>query len=1664
MTNPFSTGQGGAFFETSVQTAYALNFIINGKIPFLPEGQIEWIKLQGRNDCFQTDDFILCLKSEEKEYKLLAQIKRDISINSNTEEFNKVIKEFWTDFNNPKVFNKQNDIIVLIKGGLLKNDKNLKTVLDWAKTTSDYKEFHKKLDTGKQKVYNEFKTALNIAYESTLKGEQIWEFLRKVYVLSYDFDFAEQSQYQFEVESLIRITKSSHTEKTAKEIWSVIHKFIETRNFTGSRITKEILKEQDFWEYFNPDNLIVTNKAIAKLKDNTQISFKSISDQIGNKKHLERKKLNDNFSECLYQTHFTIITGEAGVGKTAFTKNILNNISEKETNIIAFKAEQFAKSQLSETFSSVGINDNLQDIFSNFSLLPSRIIFVDDIHKLNGIELDNAFRELLTLITENKNIYFVATCRTYAYENTLRKYSKWFADIVPFNIPMLSEDELKEVSETFPDFKVLIDNEKLSKLLAIPKYLDYAIKSKITDNQKTISILEFKDIIWDAIINSPDSNETHIQKQRARLFERVSVERARNLSLFVNVDDGDLEIAEKLKEENVLKEYNDKFAPSHDTLEDIALERYINKNYIDNKFDIPKFFNQIGSEPAIYRAFYLWCIQILNEDNNNFNGFILDIIDNSQIGNFWKDELIHAILVSDYSNTFFEQNRELLLKNNAKIFNRIYKVLNTSCRKYDTRLKNQYHNPYAFIPTGIGWSVITNFVVDYIKEIKLTNNQIITLFEDWNTSVKNIKQHELLAKKIGNVIFTIIQNQQKSYGEEDLIKTALKVILRLSSYFKPEIELLFNETIEYIEDRRVKHTYHSDVYDKFSDIILSGFDSFAACLFFPSLVCELAKVTWYDTRKEINHFAGDLVLPNQERLRNFGLKSHIHNAFPASANKTPILYLLNYHHEIALQFIVELINYSTDVFNHSDFNKEDERIEISIELHKGKTLKQIGALTLWCMYRGTYVATPYTLQSVLMALESWMLSLADTDDNKKLESAFNYLMNNTNSVAITSVIISVATAYPIAFGDKILPLLRVKEFYSWDVNRSSRENDAKRLNNNYFDKPIEQKERSNSNNLSHRNQTIKNIVLYLSTTIYKKQIFELIDELSKNVKKEELAWRKTLNEIDLRNWGITKELENGFEIAPVKVDKDIIEWQKEGEKDVEHFTNKTKLHLWTSKVFDDENTKENTLEEWNSFYNMQKSLISNRSDEIKFSFSEKDLINNKLITLAAIGVRDYYDKLSEVQIEWCNKLVLDSIIETLQYRFQPYSQKSTNVTMVLPFILKRAIKKEEEDDIKKLILATLTIVDEETKKHSIEGVNRYLWTIDTEFAETCCKAILEYNKLKEELSLHFRMLHSDEENKHIDIIQNKQIAFIDEIIEKAKKFNIKKIAYDEKSKYGIIYSLSLIPFNTTNEFAIQLYNEVIEFIIEPKIEKEKDKWNNNKNHHFLSDFQQLLANFLLGQSIENSELLFKKLLSGIKKSLDALKKATNKNKIHEYVNNVQETVEKTLFHMQYIVSPKFGEKNFWHLWLILAQELKLLEIFSGKKVNYLFFDLKYENQNWLELSTKQEFIKQIIQDFAHSEDGFYSCMKLLSGIGSVFSPNSLHWIWEHLSNDSENKLLENKNTVYYLGKYIQDLINNYIQHIRSNKAYRTICFSIIDKMLDTGSNNAYQLRQQIITN
>jgi hypothetical protein len=109
LSNPFSTGSGGSVFENRVQAAFVVLMLSGGTIPCLPHWPLVKIKLQGKYDGFETDDFIAFVESDGKQAKLLAQIKHTIKITKGDKTFGEVIAAAWRDFQNAKVFDPQRD-------------------------------------------------------------------------------------------------------------------------------------------------------------------------------------------------------------------------------------------------------------------------------------------------------------------------------------------------------------------------------------------------------------------------------------------------------------------------------------------------------------------------------------------------------------------------------------------------------------------------------------------------------------------------------------------------------------------------------------------------------------------------------------------------------------------------------------------------------------------------------------------------------------------------------------------------------------------------------------------------------------------------------------------------------------------------------------------------------------------------------------------------------------------------------------------------------------------------------------------------------------------------------------------------------------------------------------------------------------------------------------------------------------------------------------------------------------------------------------------------------------------------------------------------------------------------------------------------------------------
>jgi len=144
LSNPFSTGGGGTNFENQVQSAFVVLMLTAGAVPCLRPWPIKKIKLQGKYEGYNTDDFIAFVEERTggSKARFLAQIKHSVAITEGDKIFSQVIQAAWSDFRNTECFDPRTDVIALITGPLSAHDiENARVILERARHAENAEEF-----------------------------------------------------------------------------------------------------------------------------------------------------------------------------------------------------------------------------------------------------------------------------------------------------------------------------------------------------------------------------------------------------------------------------------------------------------------------------------------------------------------------------------------------------------------------------------------------------------------------------------------------------------------------------------------------------------------------------------------------------------------------------------------------------------------------------------------------------------------------------------------------------------------------------------------------------------------------------------------------------------------------------------------------------------------------------------------------------------------------------------------------------------------------------------------------------------------------------------------------------------------------------------------------------------------------------------------------------------------------------------------------------------------------------------------------------------------------------------------------------------------------------------------------------------------------------------
>ena len=496
--------------------------------------------------------------------------------------------------------------------------------------------------------------------------------------------------------------------------------------------------------FFSLDKSVID--FIGELNQHTESILASIHSKIKFKEceiKIDRSEAIKNIKAILDGSPILILSGEAGVGKTAVIKDFYNQI-KGETPFFVFKATEFNIPNINQLFTNYG-HFTLLGFIKEHQDIDKKYIIIDSAEKLSDIENPEVFQELLsTLLGANWKIIFT-TRYSYLDDLKFQFVGVYHVNFQPLNINNLTTEELIELSEKYR-FS-LPNNERLLELLQNPFYLNEYLQI-YGGLENTISFSDFKDILWNKQISKTTCRKDNIHIKRETCFLKIAYKRANDGYFFVKADDCDDYVLHNLEADEIIK-YDSTaggYFITQDIYEEWALDKIIERSFSHSQ-NYQVFFRDIGSSLPIRRAFRNWLSEKLLSNKDEVKSLVETTIIDAQIEDYWKDEIYISLLLSDYAGVFFQLFESKLIEDNQKLLMRIIFLLRIACKGIDDdfikllgirKTTNLALKTLFTKPKGSGWNCVIEFIHKHKNDFGLRNiNIILPLLDDWNNKSKS---------------------------------------------------------------------------------------------------------------------------------------------------------------------------------------------------------------------------------------------------------------------------------------------------------------------------------------------------------------------------------------------------------------------------------------------------------------------------------------------------------------------------------------------------------------------------------------------------------------------------------------------------------------------------------------------------------------------------------------------------------------------------------------------------------------------------------------------------------------------------------------------------------------------------------------------------------------
>ena len=979
-------------------------------------------------------------------------------------------------------------------------------------------------------------------------------------------------------------------------------------------------------------------------------------------------------------------------------------------------------------------------------------------------------------------------------------------------------------------------------------------------------------------------------------------------------------------------------------------------------------------------------------------------------------------------------------------------------------------------PKGSGWGSAIDFINKHKEKLQLKyRNVILAMLDDWN---HGHRQGETTkgASQIALFYYNTLTSQEGFYfSSRDSTKDQLiRTILNGSCEIKTELTQIIDQVVVAGDT-----THRSRYYELVKTILSSILDSSEVAKHLPKEVIKLANLFWFYTPPEDTYRFSDY---RNDIEQYFDLTEGHHEYYPASAFQTPVWTLLQTAPQEAVDFILSFANRSIEYFSKSKHGNEAEEIDVIVD-DSGTTIKQYVGHRIWNTYRGTQVAPPL-LESVHMALENWLLTVAKTLDPKVVEQWCLYLIKNSHSASITAIVVSAVLAEPSKLFNVAKILFRTKDFFFFDSSRMQLDmTHAKSVYSMVHDPTgIFRDERLRTCEDKHRNHSLENQALNY-------QLFATEDEGEEEAKnRQEVAW-KILDEYYAKLPDTSKETESDktwrlclarmdrrkMKISTEKKDDQVlINFNPEIDPELRQYSEDAQaknseamkylpLQLWARNRFE-KNDDAKKYPQYEKDHNLALSetriileqLKDDKSDDGQFTLFYRAVPSY----VCSVLLRDYFEQLKPEELEFCKDAILEHSSRPLRRGFEYQLGDGLDAAVnILPLLLNRFPKDAER--IKETILLLLfdsypAGMSQRLSDYAVSAILQHLWIESPEDANAL---FYGYLLLKPRFDLISDAIREENRMKHIyDFSRNDVIdRFQKECASEIRKALSNQLAYGDIHNIAemdmdiLVNAFLLIPLKTDDDNHKKFLRDFSPALIQTfKTDREEEHLDYELQQKFLEKF----AYFVLTSKKEEIELYVQPFV--------------------ELIGDFRGTEKVSEVLKEFIIAEDDLNRyeEFWTVWQILypkmtelcADENRLRYSKSTVHRYLLVLEWKKDAKEWHSLGDREKvFFKKVSEDMGGNSAVLYSIAKLLNDIGSSFASEGISWISGILKKTPSlvHKELE-VNTVYYLENLVRGYILRNRQAIKTDLQLKMQILVILDFLLGKASVTAYLLREDIL--